>query len=268
MQEGFGHKLEMANDIHISGAKDSGLSSLTILSVRVHNITLDRVLTDIEKMIEQRSKCRIIPVNPEMIMTAQRNPAFRQAITGSAITLPDGIGIVVASRLLGSPIATRLTGIDTLERIAELAERRRFRIFLLGAQEGVAERAAARLKERYPSLMIVGTLAGSPRREDEALIRSSVNKAHPDILFIAYGAPKQELWLDRNHGYLDVPIAMCVGGAFNFLAGESSRAPRIVQQMGIEWLYRLIREPWRWKRMLALPRFAYAVLIQSVSARA
>jgi len=249
-----------ATDIH------RPLSSLTILSVRVHRVSIHEVLDMVEAAVDQRRRERIIPVNPEMIMAAQGNIAFRHAINGSSLALADGIGVVIASRLLRTPISTRLTGVDTLEQIAALAESRHFRIFLLGAGEGVADRAAAHLLTRYPGLQIAGTFAGSPRPEDEELIRRTITSARPDILFIAYGAPKQELWIERNHPHLDVPIAMCVGGAFDFLSEEKSRAPGVIRELGLEWLYRLIQEPWRWKRMLALPRFTFAILLHSVLA--
>ena len=130
----------------------------------------------------------------------------------------------------------------------------------MGAAEGVARAAAEQLRRRHPGLDVVGTHAGSPAPEDEDEIVGNITRARPDILFVAYGAPQQEKWIARNLGRLGVPVAMGVGGAFDFISGHAKRAPGWMRRFGLEWLYRLCHEPWRWRRMLALPRFACLVL--------
>jgi N-acetylglucosaminyldiphosphoundecaprenol N-acetyl-beta-D-mannosaminyltransferase len=152
-----------------------------------------------------------------------------------------------------------------VERAAAAAAQRGLRVFLLGAQPGVAEATSDILCARYPGLIIAGTYAGSPApAEDDALV-ALVNKATPDILFVAYGAPQQDLWIARNRERLNTGVAVGVGGAFDFISGRRRRAPRWVQRIGMEWLFRLYKEPWRWRRMLALPRFAWAVLREKYS---
>jgi len=128
----------------------------------------------------------------------------------------------------------------------------------------VAERAAQRLTQKYPNLQIVGTYAGSPRPEEEDEIVGLVRAAHPDALFVAYGAPAQDLWIARNLHRLGVPVCMGVGGTFDFIAGVVPRAPDWVQRLGLEWSYRLLRQPWRWRRQLALARFVTLVLFSIV----
>jgi N-acetylglucosaminyldiphosphoundecaprenol N-acetyl-beta-D-mannosaminyltransferase len=145
--------------------------------------------------------------------------------------------------------------------VAELAARKGYRLFLLGAAEGVADLCAQRLSNRYPDLQIVGTYSGSPAVEEEDGILALVKQAKPDILFVAYGAPQQDKWIARNLARLGVPLAMGVGGALDFIAGAAVRAPRWMQRLGLEWLHRLYREPWRWRRMLALPRFVGLVIL-------
>ncbi|MBN1967050.1 MAG: WecB/TagA/CpsF family glycosyltransferase, partial [Anaerolineae bacterium] len=135
-----------------------------------------------------------------------------------------------------------------------------WRLFLLGAAPGVAERTAAVLECDYPGLQIAGTYAGSPAPQEEEAIIERVNASGADILFVAYGAPRQDDWIARNRERLNVRVAMGVGGSFDFIAGVVPRAPRWMQQIGLEWLFRLIRQPWRWRRMLRLPRFIWAVL--------
>jgi len=236
-------------------------TTVTILGVHIDNITIENAVASVEEMIESSRQHLIIPVNPEMIMTAQTNFGFRQIINNASLVLPDGIGVILASRMSHELISSRIPGVDMVEHLASLAERRGFKIFLLGAAEGVAALAARRLQVQYPGLIIAGTHAGSPRPEDEQDICRRINDVQPHILLVAYGAPKQELWLARNLHKLHIPVAMCVGGTFDFIAGKVTRAPRWVQTIGFEWLYRLTKEPSRWRRMLALPRFAIAVCI-------
>ncbi|MGZ3584431.1 MAG: WecB/TagA/CpsF family glycosyltransferase, partial [Ktedonobacterales bacterium] len=172
----------------------------------------------------------------------------------------DGAGVVWAARLGGATLRGRVTGIDLLDACAQVAAERGYRLFLLGAAEGVARQAAERLEARYPGLRIAGTFAGSPAAAEQGDICAHIREAGGDIVFVAYGAPAQELWIARTRGDLGAAVAIGVGGAFDFVAGRVPRAPSWMRHLGLEWLYRLWREPWRWRRMLALPRFAVAVL--------
>jgi N-acetylglucosaminyldiphosphoundecaprenol N-acetyl-beta-D-mannosaminyltransferase len=145
-------------------------------------------------------------------------------------------------------------------KLAALVAQRGYRLFLLGAAEGVAAEAARRLRARHPTLAVVGTYAGSPAAEEEEAIVNMVRAVRPDILLVAYGAPWQDKWLARNLQRLGVPVTMGVGGALDFIAGKARRAPVWMQRLGLEWLHRLIQEPWRWRRMLALPKFTVLVV--------
>ena len=155
---------------------------------------------------------------------------------------------------------TRVTGADGLLRIAERAADRGWRLFFLGAAPGVGERAATALRARYPGLRIVGTVSGSPAPAEEDALVEQINASGAELLFVAFGAPIQDKWIARNSTRLNVTMAMGVGGAFDFVAGETARAPRWLRRLGLEWLFRLIRQPWRWRRMMRLPRFVLAVL--------
>jgi N-acetylglucosaminyldiphosphoundecaprenol N-acetyl-beta-D-mannosaminyltransferase len=244
--------------------------SVRVLGVRVDRLTQQEALARIEGMLAPTSasiqsqlppSCRqIITVNPEFVMAAQHNTAFRQCINQAALVLPDGIGVVLATRYLGQPAPERVTGVDTLVELARLCARGGHRLYLLGAAPGVAEIAAEKLQHLASGLQIAGTYAGSPAPEDEDEIIERLQAAQVDVLCVAYGAPAQDLWIYRNRARLPVAVALGVGGSFDFLAGRQRRAPGIMQKLGLEWLYRLYREPWRWRRMLALPRFALLVL--------
>jgi N-acetylglucosaminyldiphosphoundecaprenol N-acetyl-beta-D-mannosaminyltransferase len=149
-----------------------------------------------------------------------------------------------------------------LVELAKLSANKGYRLYLLGAAPGVAEEAATRLQALAPSLQIAGTYAGSPAPRAEDEIIEHVRDAQADILCVAYGAPAQELWIARNLSRLPVAVAMGVGGAYDFLSGRQLRAPLFMQRLGLEWLYRLYRQPWRWRRMLAIPRFMLLVALR------
>jgi N-acetylglucosaminyldiphosphoundecaprenol N-acetyl-beta-D-mannosaminyltransferase len=173
---------------------------------------------------------------------------------------------VLAARLLGSRLSERIGGVDLIEHFV-VAAPRGTRLFLLGAGPGVAEQAAAVLGNRNPGLILAGTYAGSPRPEHQDEIVKKINAARPHVLLVAFGAPTQELWIARNRDHLLAPLCIGVGGAFDYISGRTPRAPLIVQRAGLEWLYRLARQPWRWRRMLALPRFAALVLVECLRVR-
>ncbi len=241
-------------------------SSLYILGVRVDDVTGDETLARIGQFIaEHRPEqgCQvhqICTVNPEFVMAAQRNEAFRQTINTSSVCIPDGIGILWAARRQGRPLRERVAGSTLVEHLAARAAQQGWRLYLLGAGPGVAEQASARLQEHNPGLAVVGTFSGSPAEGDEADILARIQAAAPDVVLVAFGAPAQDLWIARNRERLGVAVAIGVGGSLDFAAGIRRRAPKWVQQVGLEWLYRLYREPWRWRRQLALPRFAWQVL--------
>jgi N-acetylglucosaminyldiphosphoundecaprenol N-acetyl-beta-D-mannosaminyltransferase len=199
-------------------------------------------------------------VNPEFVVVAHHDPEFRALLNRADLALPDGIGLVWAGRWLGQPLRERVTGSDFVPRFAALAARQGYRPFFLGAAPGVAERAAAKLVQQHPGFRVAGCHAGSPDPAEEDEIVSRVRATRPDVLFVAYGAPAQDYWIARNLARLEVPVAMGVGGTFDFIAGVVPRAPVWMQRLGLEWLFRLVRQPWRWRRQMALVEFIGLVL--------
>ncbi len=236
------------------------LRSTEILGVRVHDVTIGESLGLMQEMIEGGGAHHVVTVNPEFVMMAQRNAEFRRVLAAASLALPDGIGIVHAARILGASMRQRVTGVDCVNRLAAHAAQRGYSLFLLGAAPGVAQKVGEILEARHPGLRVAGCYAGSPHPDEEGEICSMIEAAKPDILLVAYGAPKQDLWIARTRGRLRVPLAVGVGGTFDFIAGVSTRAPGWVQRVGLEWFYRLLHEPYRWRRMLSLPRFALSVL--------
>jgi N-acetylglucosaminyldiphosphoundecaprenol N-acetyl-beta-D-mannosaminyltransferase len=234
---------------------------VVILGVAIDDVLMDEAIAAVARFIDEGGPHQIVTVNPEFVMEARRNRAFRRVLAAADLATPDGFGIILAARWRGTPLRGRVTGIDLTERIAAEAARRGWSLFLLGAAPGVAERAAAALQRANPGLRIAGCYAGSPRPADEPPIRERILAARPDVLLVAYGHPAQDLWIARNQPLLRVPVAIGVGGTFDELAGVVPRAPALVQRLGLKWLYRLIVQPWRWRRiMTAAPLFLWTVL--------
>lgn len=242
-----------------------GITSVEILGVKVHCVDFAGTLALLAEWIEQGGSpvcCRqICTVNPEFIVDARRNPDFATVLHRADLCVPDGVGVVLAARLHGVRLRERVTGSDGIYYLCEYAAARGWRVYFLGAAPGVAERTATILQQRYPPLKVAGAYGGSPQDDEWSAIHQRLTAAQPDLLFVAYGHPRQDLWIDQHRCELPARVAIGVGGAFDFVAGVRTRAPHWVQQLGLEWLHRLLHEPWRWRRMVKLPQFAWLVLV-------
>jgi N-acetylglucosaminyldiphosphoundecaprenol N-acetyl-beta-D-mannosaminyltransferase len=223
---------------------------ITILGVAIDDVVEDEAIARVAGYIERGGPHHVVTVNPEFVMEARRNSAFRRVLAAADLATPDGFGLLLVARLRRTPFRARVTGIALTERIASEAAARGWSLFLLGAAPGVAERAAARLRASAPGLRIAGCHAGSPRPEEEAEIRALLRAARPDVLLVAYGHPRQDLWIARNQPLLGIPVAIGVGGTFDELAGVVRRTPAWVQRLGLKWLHRLLQQPQRWRRIL------------------
>jgi len=241
--------------------------TVNILGISIHKLDFAATLAQIESWIEHapvHAIHQICTVNPEFIMDARYDPNFAAVLQRADLRVPDGIGVLWAARLFGSPLRERVTGSDGIYRICEKAGASGWSVYFLGAAPSVAEQVAASLQQRYAGLIVSGTHGGSPAAADWPMIQQQLAMAQPDILFVAFGHPRQDFWIDQHRHELPVKVAIGVGGAFDFVAGVTQRAPRWVQRLGLEWLHRLIREPWRWRRMAKLPLFVVLVLRQKV----
>lgn len=235
--------------------------AISILGVPVHSVTMAETIQLVTAYMPEAHLHQIATVNPEFIMKAQEDPLFRQVLHEADLCIPDGIGLLYAARRYGRPLPERVPGSELVYHLAAQAAHYGWRLFLLGAAPGVAPEAAALLQARYPELQVAGTYAGTPDPREDEEITARINASGAELLYVAYGAPRQDKWIARNRHRLEtVRVAIGVGGALDFITGKAVRAPRWAQRLGLEWLDRLLREPWRWRRMLALPRFAWRIL--------
>jgi len=238
-----------------------GPSRVDILGVGFDRLDLPGAVADIERRLDGGRRCFVITANPEFVMLAQREPDVAALARKADLVLPDGTGAVLASRVLGERLPGRAPGRLLVDALVPLLARRSLSVFLLGAEPGIAERAAARLCEREPTLRIAGTFAGAHDRDDETVTR--VGSAAPDVLLVAFGMPRQERWIARNLDRLpSVRLAVGVGGVFDQLAGAVRVPPPLVHRAGFEWLWRLAQDPSRWRRQRALPAFAARVIVR------
>ena len=229
--------------------------------MRVDDVTRPEVIDKVRAWILRRDSCHIVTPNAEIVMQAQMDADLGRILNNSALAIPDGRGLLLAARLLGSRLREQVTGTDVFIDLCREASVTGWRVFLLGSGKSVGAQAADRLHKWFPGLTIAGVYSGSPRPEDDASIRDVISQAgRVDILVVAYGAPAQERWIERNQKLLDIPIAIGVGGVLDFVSGRVPRAPAWLRHLGFDWLFRLMVQPWRWRRQLALPRFAFLVL--------
>ncbi len=234
-----------------------------ILGLPVDNISYDEWMELIQHWVTQgRRAHHVCTTNPEFMIIAQHDFIFRQILKRADLCIPDGTGLLWAADVLKTPLKERVTGSDGLLRIAQEAAERGWTLFFLGAAPGVADEAAAILRDKWADLQVVGTYSGSPAPDDEDMIVERVNDSGADILLVAYGAPQQDKWIARNLPRLNVRMAMGIGGALDFVAGYVPRAPQWMRENRLEWLYRLYKQPWRFRRMLRLPRFVLAVILR------
>lgn len=219
-----------------------------ILGVPIDAITEADAADRIGVYLASQSRYHVMTPNPEMLVKAHADPYFHALLSRTALNVPDGVGLLFAARLQGKRLPVRVTGVDLLVRIC--ANPAASPVFFLGAAPGVAEETAEVLRSRFPLLQIAGTYAGSPALAEEEEIVSRINASGAKTLFVAFGAPVQDLWIDWVLKRLQtVRVAMGVGGAFDFLAGKQKRAPRWMRRIGMEWFWRLINEPRRFKRI-------------------
>ncbi len=224
-----------------------------VMTIAFDNITMEEAVGTAMGHIAARSRCRVVTPNAEFALEAKKNPRFLKILNESQLVLADGISVVLASKIIGDPMQGRVTGVGFAQALAAAMAQEGKSIFLLGAKPGVAEKAAQKLQETYPGLKIAGTHDGYFKEEGPVV--EAINAAKPDALLVCLGAPKQEYFMEDHDRELEVPVMAGLGGSMDVLAGNVQRAPEFYQKHGLEWLYRLVKEPQRWRRMIKLPLY-------------
>ena len=240
---------------------NSKINKVEILGVKIDNLTFEQALNQVEQLVDQGRKGEpkyVVKPNTEIVTYAQKDTQFKNILNLADLAPPDGVGLIIGSRLLGEGLRQRVGGPDLTEAVLKLAEERGYSCYFYGARPHVIERLASILKKRFSKLKISGLHHGYLER-DESVV-DEIKKVKPDILFVALGYLKQEKWIATNLNKLKVPISIAEGGSFDFISGETKRAPSWMRRLGLEWLFRLIIEPKRIRRQMALPKFLWLIL--------
>jgi N-acetylglucosaminyldiphosphoundecaprenol N-acetyl-beta-D-mannosaminyltransferase len=244
------------------------VTSIEILGCRVDAVSPADAVERIARLALAPTPSIVVTLGVEMVMEARRNGRFRTLVNSAALSLCDTVGILLASRLRGGPLRDRVTGIDLIGPLAERSARTgELRIYLFGAAPQVAERAAAVIASDHPGVRVVGTRNGYFAPGESAAIAHAIARSGANVVLIGLGSPKQEFWLEEYLAATGAGVGIGVGGSFDVLAGATVRAPRLMRRAGLEWLYRLLREPGRWRRQLALPHFALEAAREAFWAR-
>ena len=235
---------------------------VNVLGVTFDNITKSEAVDHAFTLQTEHKGYYVVTPNPEIVMLAREDEGMMSAVKDAELVIADGIGIIYGAKILGTPMKDRIPGIDfTTELLKKMNEEGRS-LFLFGSKPGVAEKAAENLSAQYPNVKIVGTNDGYFK--DDGPIIEKINAAKPDLMLVCLGAPKQEKWMQANASRLDVGIMVGAGGSMDVFAGVVDRAPEKWRRMGLEWLYRLLKEPRRIGRMMKLPLFLFTVIISRI----
>jgi len=233
--------------------------TVNIAGVKVDSVTMAQAVENLKSFINESGVHSIYTPNAEIVMEAYSDENLRSILNQSDMLVADGAGVILASRILGLDLPEKVSGIDLIKESFSMDIGRKTRYFFFGSKPGVAETAAANISAAHPGIETVGCRNGYFSKEEEPGIIEEINAAAPDILLVALGAPKQEKWIHENRHKLKAKVCIGCGGTLDVFAGKAKLAPEYIRKAGFEWLYRLCHEPWRFKRMMKLPKFILLV---------
>lgn len=242
--------------------------TLSIFGVNIDKLTQIEVVDKIQQFLKDKETRTIYTPNTEIVMIAKEDEKLKNILNHGDIVIPDGIGLIYGARLKKKNLPERVTGCDISYEILRLANDEGYSVYLLGGQEGVAKEAGKNILDQYPNVKLAGVQngyfkgahIGQPGHQEELGILHNINQSKADILFVGLGAPKQEIWIDENKDKLNCKVIIGNGGTVDILSGRIKRAPEVYQKLGLEWLYRLVKEPSRIKRQMLLPKFIIQVI--------
>lgn len=236
------------------------IPTVSIYGIAFSKLTMKETVKVLEEAVLSKQPHQVITANPIMVMAALEDPALMTVMQDAEMIVPDGTGVVWAANYCGDPVAERVPGFELLHELLRVGENYRWGVYLLGSTPEVIQETAVRLQQQYPAIRIVGYRDGFFGSAEDEQVVATIQQAAPDLLFVARGADTQEPWIHKHKQALQVPVMMGVGGSFDVISGKSKRAPKLFQKLRLEWFYRLLREPSRAGRMLALPKFAVKVM--------
>ncbi|MBN1621638.1 MAG: WecB/TagA/CpsF family glycosyltransferase [Endomicrobiales bacterium] len=236
------------------------MSRIPLGPIGLDILEIGSIRNRITEIVNNKAPSQVITLNSLMFNFIYHDPHLLKIASGSALVIPDSVGIVLAARFLLGRKISRIPGIDLIEHLCSLSQDQGYRLFLLGSKQNVIERAKEKLLLKYPSLNIVGTHHGYFSSRGEADIINNIKSLKPDILLVGLDVPYQEVWISSNLKALDVPLVMGVGGSFDVISGKLKRAPLFFQKLGLEWFFRFVQQPWRIMRIRRLPVFILNIL--------
>lgn len=258
------------------------MKRVEILGVKTDDLSLDEAVNLVNSWLIRKGKHFIVTPNPEFLVAAHKDASFKKVLNSADLSIPDGVGLKLSGR-----VRNRISGIDLMERLISEASKKAYTVGFIGGRKNVAKKAAINIQKKFPKLKISFAESGGEvdrngnmindyrlkinekdkKKNPKSLIinhQSLLRLPKADLLFVAFGAKKQEKWIARNMSAIPVKVAMGVGGAFDYLSGDIKRSPKILRDLGLEWLFRLLTEPWRIKRQLALIEYLYLLLLDSI----
>lgn len=239
------------------------LNTTEMLGLSFVNTEMNKLVKELDRRLENSEQTILVTVNTEIYMFARKHKAYYHTIEHADFITPDGIGMIIGSKIFGTPIHERLTGFDLMIQLLQLGEKRDYKFFLLGAEPEVIEETVNQIEQSFPSVEIAGYHHGYFQWDDDSVMRM-IQQTEPDVILVGLGVPKQEEWIGKYRKCYKKGLFIGVGGSFDVLSGRIKRAPMIWQRMNLEWFYRLIQRPSRWKRMLVLPLFIIKVIFARI----
>jgi N-acetylglucosaminyldiphosphoundecaprenol N-acetyl-beta-D-mannosaminyltransferase len=244
----------------MSESNSKSYEYVDIFNIPISKMDMNQTVQYLRDRVEKRLTTQVITANPIMLMAALEDDQYKLVMQQAELIVPDGAGLVWAAKRIKNPVRERVAGIDLMMKLVEMAEDRQWKVYFMGASDPVIREAVSNLMKQFPRMIIAGYRDGYFTDADDAQVLEDLRKANPDLLFVGRAANQQEPWLCKYKDQLSIPVMIGVGGSFDVLSGKLKRAPKLWQSLRLEWLYRLLQEPWRYKRMFAIPKFMWRIL--------
>jgi N-acetylglucosaminyldiphosphoundecaprenol N-acetyl-beta-D-mannosaminyltransferase len=248
-------------------AAEKPFETVNLFGIPVSKMNMKQTVAYLSDAIRGRSVHHVVTANPVMVMTGIEDPSFMAMLRGADMVVPDGAGLVWAASRLGKPVTERVTGYDLVQELFQVGSAEGWKVYLLGTTQEIIDAAREKIERTYPGLHIVGCRNGYFKSDEDEQVVDEIRAANPDLLLVGRATYTQDPWIAKYRDRLNVPVMIGVGGSFDVMSGRLKRAPGWMRSLKLEWFYRLIQEPYRWKRMLVLPRFAMKVLLRGENLR-